>query len=154
TSWNTSFTLLAVWRRTRGDGSERQQLTLDVAAQAIGLGFLRIGRTNLVERRERLVQVPAGREPFGARERFLAPARQRQADLTRDRRRGPRARWIARSERPRHVHERVPVDPFAPRGIAAETERDEAEKRRDHDATGGRHGRRRGHRLSRSCADR
>src|SRR5262249_60491192 len=120
---------------------ERRRSSRLGAAKTIRLSFLWIGWTTLVERRERLVQVPACSKPFGASECFLAPPRQRQDDFPRDRQRGPRARWIDWTQRARHVHECIPVDAPAPRGVAAETERDEPEKRRDHDAAGGRGGR-------------
>src|SRR5690242_1214911 len=61
------------WRRDRG---EREQLQLDLGAQTIGVGFLRIGRLYQFEGDQRVLEVAVSRLRTGAGQGQLAATRQ------------------------------------------------------------------------------
>ena len=67
--------LLVLRRRRRGDRRQGEQLPLDVAAQALGVGLLRVGGSNRLEDRQRVVQVTACRQRPRAGRASISPRR-------------------------------------------------------------------------------
>src|SRR5215471_5043320 len=79
TSWQPFVGRDRTWHRRQS-----QELTLDVAAQAIGLVALRIGRPHLLERDKSVVQPAARRERATFEQGVFTSARQRKRQILSD----------------------------------------------------------------------